>query len=155
MILTCVLRSKFDLSFKDIDVILFDVLFLHPPSFHSTHIFWLLFNIILAGSDWVCLLLVQLRITWERWSVSETVDFFVHAFFLAWDFFHFVLLLAGHWHQITFQLPHLSFWVNDITCGPNRSEAFQCFFFGDPKSTFILQSLNTYIGSMFTVIVVS
>ena len=31
-------------------------------------------------------------------------------------------LLADHWHQITFDVLHLSFWVNDIACGKTTSK---------------------------------
>ena len=137
----------------------------------TQHIFWLLFNIILGGSDWVCLLLVKLRFHMGMMKLFlRQRFFFVHAFFFDTSPIS-ALPLAGHWHQITYHFPHLSFWVNDITCGPNRSEAFQCFFFWgiqsrlkfrghrcdiiQPFPPFILQSLNAYIGSMFIVIVVS
>ena len=32
------------------------------------------------------------------------------------------LFLAGHWHQITFHFPYLSFSVNDIACGKRTLE---------------------------------
>ena len=54
-------------------------------------------------------------------AVSETKIFLCACIFCFETFPISALPLAGHWHQITYHFPHLSFWVNDITCGPNRS----------------------------------
>ena len=57
--------------------------------------------------------------TWEWWScLWDSWFFFVHACLDMFDIsFISDLLLASHWHQITSDVPHLSFWVNDIACG--------------------------------------